>query len=434
MDEPPGYTIILNVFSAQGLNYSLDLSVIAVLLLISVVISVSEAAFFSFQSEDIDTCRKSTSRSEQAIVKLLENPQLLLTTFIVLNYLVKVALITILTLLFWNTNSTNKQDAVLIISGTLLFVFFGELIPKIYARHNNFRIARTMAGICRILVDVFKPISIHLIKIRNIWAKTLSIKPTTKDELSQALELAAVTEGTSEGEKDILRGIVNFGTLTVKQVMRTRTEISAINVEFDFDALMDYVDKSGFSRIPVYSKTIDNIQGVLYIKDLLPFLERPSGFEWQKLLRPGFFVPETKKIDLLLKDFQEKRVHMALVVDEFGGTTGLVTLEDLIEEIIGDINDEFDDVELAIKKIDDKTFVFDGKISLRDFFKALEIDPKIFSDVRGESQSLNGLILELNNELPKPGDQIYFEQFTFVIESMDRKKIKRVRVKVHEQA
>jgi len=431
VDEPPSNTLFLNIFSDQGLTNPLIFAVVAILLLISALLSASEAAFFSIPAEDLDNCRQSKNRNEQAIIALLDRPHLFLVTFIVLSTIVKVGIITISTLLFWDMD---RLGGIVFISSSLILIFFGELIPKMYARQNSISFARAIAGPLKILFVVTKPISIPFIKMRSIWEKKFVEKRSNAEELSQALELAAGIEGTSEGEKDILRGIVNFGTLTVKQVMRTRSEISAINLESTFEELMDAVNKSGFSRIPVYRKTIDTIEGVLYIKDLLPFLDHESGFEWQKLLRPGFFVPESKKIDLLLKDFQEKRVHMALVVDEYGATKGLVTLEDLIEEIIGEINDEFDEVDIAFKRIDDKTFVFDGKTTLHDFCKALDIDPKTLSTVRGESESLGGLILELNNELPKTGDHINYEQFTFVIESVDRKRIKRVRVKVHEQA
>jgi putative hemolysin len=252
--------------------------------------------------------------------------------------------------------------------------------------------------------------------------------------LNQALEMTAVNHGsTNEDEKEILRGIVNFGTLTVKRVMRTRSRISAADISLNFHQLMEYVSKSGYSRVPVYKKNLDRIEGVLHIKDLLPFMENDLSFQWQDLLRPGFFVPATKKLDSLLKDFQEKHVHMAIVVNEYGGTLGLITLEDIIEEIMGDINDEFDEVGLHYQKIDDNTFVFEGKTSLHDFCKLINVDPTTFDPVRGESKSLGGLILELNRELPRTGSQITFERFTFAIESADRKKIKRVKVSIHDQ-
>jgi gliding motility-associated protein GldE len=257
---------------------------------------------------------------------------------------------------------------------------------------------------------------------------------TTVEELNQALELTTENNETTEEEKDILKGIVNFGTLTVKQVMKSRVDISAVDAELNFTELMEQVNKSGFSRIPVYRETIDSVEGILYTKDLLPYLDEIENFKWQKLLRPSFFVPETKKLDSLLKDFQSKRVHMAIVVDEYGGTAGIVTLEDLIEEIIGDINDEFDEVNLGYQKLDDHTFIFEGKISIHDLCKALEVDSSMFDEVKGESESLGGLILELHSALPKAGDQVTFDRFTFTVLNVDKKRISRVRVAVHQEA
>lgn len=430
MDEPPSY-----IFLDQGLGYPLIFAATVVLLLISALISASEAALFSLQSEDLESYRQSSKRNEQDIIGLLDDPHLLLVTLIMMNSIVKVGIVTISTLLMLNPVNAGTPIGVVIIGTTLSIIFFSDLIPRIYAKRNNKHFSSMVAGTWRILVVICRPIAVPVMKMRRAWERKFVGKSSPVEELSQALELAAGDAGTSEGEKDILRGIVNFGTLTVKQVMRTRSEISAISVDSNFDELMEYVNKSGFSRIPVYRKTIDTIEGVLYIKDLIPFLEHQKGFEWQRLLRPGFFVPETKKIDLLLKDFQEKRVHMALVSDEYGHTMGLVTLEDLIEEIIGEINDEFDGLDLTFKKIDERTFVFDGKLSVEDFCRALDIDSIVLTTAPGDSPSLGGLILEVNNGvLPKPGDQIEYEQFTFLIESVDRKRIKRVRVKVHAQA
>jgi gliding motility-associated protein GldE len=253
------------------------------------------------------------------------------------------------------------------------------------------------------------------------------------DELNQALELTANQE-TTEEEKGILKGIVNFGTLTVKQVMTSRMDITAIDIETDYHDLMDQINKTGFSRIPVYSETIDKIEGILYIKDLLPHLHEEEDFHWQKLLRQGLFVPESKKIDDLFKDFQEKHMHMALVIDEYGGTEGLITLEDIIEEIVGEINDEFDeDKDITYKKIDSNTYVFEGKTSLIDFCKVLQIEPSFFEAIKGESESLGGLLLELNQKMPNAGEKIRYEHFLFTIVAVDQKRIKRVRVYMDSQ-
>ena len=254
------------------------------------------------------------------------------------------------------------------------------------------------------------------------------------EELNTAFVQTPEDKGTTTPrEKEILLSIANFGKLTVSQVMRTRNEISAVDFSRNFTSLMSYVDTCGFSRIPVFRNTIDTIEGILYIKDLLPFLDHPEDFQWQSLIRPGLFVPESKKIDSLLKDFQEKRVHMAIVVDAHGKTNGLVTLEDLIEEIIGEINDEFDAEAFANKKAGE-TFLFDGKTSLQDFCAALEIDRRTLSRVSAESKNLSDFIISLNPGHSKAGDKINFEQLTFIVESADRNGIKSVRVKVHEQA
>jgi gliding motility-associated protein GldE len=247
------------------------------------------------------------------------------------------------------------------------------------------------------------------------------------DDIHQALELTTAQE-TTDKEKGILKGIVNFGTLSVKQVMRSRMEITALDFETDFHELMDKINKSGHSRIPVYSETIDKIEGILYTKDLLAHIEKDDDFKWQDLLRPGFFIPETKKVDSLLKDFQEKRVHMAIVVDEYGGTSGLITMEDVIEEIVGEINDEFDTDGVPYNKLDDSTFIFEGRTSLNDFCKIVGADVNIFDEVKGESESLGGLLLELHSKLPRVGEKISYGLFVFTVVSVDNKRIKRVRV------
>lgn len=312
---------------------------------------------------------------------------------------------------------------------TFAIVFFGEIVPKVYANQARTTFALSLAPVLSFFNSILKPISWFLMAFSNLVEKRVEQKgySLSVDELNQALELT--TEDTPEDEKEILRGIVNFGTLSVKQVMRSRLDITAIDVEMDFHELMDKINKSGYSRIPVFEETIDNILGVLYIKDLLPFIERDENFAWKELIRKSFFIPETKKVDALLKDFQKMRVHMAIVVDEYGGTSGLVTLEDLIEEIIGEINDEFDDTDdIFFQELDNDTFIFEGKVSLNDFCKKLDLDPQLFEEVKGESESLGGLLLELNSKLPKNGTKIKFEDFEFTVLSVDARKIKKVKV------
>jgi len=432
VDEPPSYYFIVNIYSL-GIPHPIVIGALVLLVLVSAMVSVSEIVFFSLQPDEIDTFKKSKGTSDKAIVSLMENQQLLLASMMVINTIVKVTIVTTVALVILGTSAGLGKVLLTIFSTTLVLVLFGEFIPKVYAEHNRIASVRTLAGFWKTTVSICRPVLHPIIRLRNIWSKRFIRERTTADELSEVLEMATGDKETSEGEKEILRGIVNFGTLTVRQVMRTREEISSFNIDSNFNELLSYVNASGFSRIPVYKNTIDTVKGVLYIKDLLPYLEHSSDFKWQELLRPGLFVPETKKIDLLLKDFQEKRVHMAIVVNEAHATTGLVTLEDLIEEIIGEINDEFDEVDQPFRKIDDNTFVFDGRTTFEDFCKLIEIDIDTITRQFNERDSLEKILLELSDELPHSGDQINFEQFNFVIESVVGKKIKRVRVIVHEE-
>lgn len=436
MDEPPSL-FLANILSMElSPFYVFSFIAIAILLFMSAMISASEVAFFSLKADDLDRCRESDDKRYLNIIDLLKRPRLLLATILIMNNFVNVGVVTISTFLMWdmaNTrNPTETIVGVVTFATTFAITFFGEIIPKVYATQRNLFIAHMMASVWKVLERICRPISYILMGMSSLIERRIEKKgySSTVEELNQALELTTGNKETSQDEKDILKGIVNFGTLAVKQVMRSRLEISAVEVELNFRELLDAVSKSGFSRIPVYKETVDRIEGILYTKDLLPYLGETEAFQWQKLLRPGFFVPETKRLDSLLKDFQSKHVHMAIVADEYGGTSGLVTLEDLIEEIIGEINDEFDEVAVPYQKIDDRTFVFEGKISLHDFCKALELDPQYFDDVKGESESLGGLMLELHSSMPNAGDKITYDRFLFTIVSVDQKRIKRIRVTI----
>ena len=349
-----------------------------------------------------------------------------------------IAIVTLSTFFTWELVGTKTTEGrvVVVLSAVVTFVilFFGEVVPKNFANQNNEKFAKTTAKPLLFLEKILRPLSWLLISVTNIIEKNVERKGVdlTVDELNHALEITT-GDDTSEEEKGILKGIVNFSTLTVKQVMKSRMDITAIDMELDFHELMDRINKSGFSRIPVYNETIDKIEGVLYIKDLIAHVDKDETFAWQTLLRPGFFVPENKKVDGLLKDFQEQRVHMAIVVDEYGGTSGLITLEDIIEEIVGEINDEYDDEEIAYNKLDKSTYVFEGKTSLNDFCKIIEVEATYFDDVKGESESLGGLLLELSNKLPRAGEKIEFERFLFTIVAVDLRRIKRVRVLIRPQ-
>lgn len=407
---------------------------ILVLLLLSGLVSGSEVAFFSLTHEQIQDAKTSQNKNDQFISRLVLDPKRLLATILILNNLINIFIVTISTFATWKVVGSKDAGGVIIIvltvSITTLIIFFGEIVPKVYANHNNVRFARFTAPILTFADKLLRPVSWGLMALSNIIERRVEKKGynLSVDEIHQALEITADKEVTEE-EKDMLKGIVNFSTLSVKQIMKSRIDITALDVSTDFHELMNQVNKTGYSRIPIYSETIDKIEGILYIKDLLPHLDKNDEFRWQTLLRPGFFVPESKKIDDLFKDFQEKQVHMAIVVDEYGGTSGLITLEDVIEEIVGEINDEFDeDHDIAYNKLDNNTYVFEGKTSLNDFCKITSSDPTTFDKIKRESESLGGLLLELNTKLPHAGEKIRFGKFLFTVVAVDQKRIKRVRV------
>lgn len=432
-DSSTGNFLLANVDSGNVAFFVVTGLMLVVLLFLSALVSGSEVAFFSFSSTDVAECRKNQQPQDARILQLLENPKKLLATILILNNFLNIAFVTLSTYLTWRIIGSKTTEGVVVTALTFLvtfaIVFFGEVVPKVYASQNNLKFARHTSGLLAWGDTIFSPLAWVLMSISNVIEKRVERKgyQITVDHLNHALDITT-SENTSEEEKGILKGIVNFGQLSVKQVMRSRMDITAFDIEYDFHELMDRVNKSGYSRVPVYHETIDQLEGVLYVKDLLPYLNEGDDFKWQSLLRPAFFVPENKKIDSLLKDFQLKRIHIAIVVDEYGGTSGLITLEDIIEEIVGEINDEFDDDDIAYNKLDDSTYIFEGKTSLNDFCKIIGEDPAIFEDIKGESESLGGLLLELNTKLPRAGERIYYDKFVFTVVSADMKRIKRIRV------
>ncbi|MDO8967687.1 MAG: gliding motility-associated protein GldE [Algoriphagus sp.] len=434
MDDPyPSYYLIAQIIEPSFSYFFINGLILVLLLIGSALASGSEVAFFSLTNDEIASLQDSENKRGRQVANLLANPKKLLSTILILNNLINIGIVTLTTFVSWSLFGMNATGIIVILVQTVgitfAIVFFGEIVPKVYANQSRIPFALTLAPILSFFSSILKPVSWFLMAFSNLIEKRVELKgySLSVDELHQALELT--TEDTPNEEKDILKGIVNFGTLSVKQVMRSRMDITAIDVEMDFHELMDKINKSGYSRIPVFEETIDNILGVLYIKDLLPFIEKDEDFAWKDLIRKSFFVPETKKVDVLLKDFQKMRVHMAIVVDEYGGTSGLVTLEDLIEEIIGEINDEFDDTnDIFFQELDNDTFIFEGKVSLNDFCKKLELDSQVFEGVKGESESLGGLLLELNSKLPKNGTKIKFEDFEFTVLAVDARKIKKVKV------
>lgn len=438
-DEPEPSLALLTQLTELGTPYLL-INAIAFLLLVigSSLVSGSEVAFFSLTDDQLSSL-DDESKVDHAIVSLLKRNKQLLATILILNNLINIAIVTLSTFFTWSLVGTKTPEGtvVVILSAVVTFIilFFGEVVPKNFANQHNLQFARLTVRLLFVSERIFRPISFILISVTNVIEKNVEKKGKniTVDELNQALEITT-DENTTEEEKGILKGIVNFSTLTVKQVMKSRMDLTALDIELDFHELMDKINKSGFSRIPVFNETIDKIEGILYIKDLIGHIDQDENFEWQNLLRPGFFVPENKKVDSLLKDFQENRVHMAIVVDEYGGTSGLITMEDIIEEIVGEINDEYDDEEIAYNKLDNSTFIFEGKTSLNDFCKVVGIEPSEFDEVKGESESLGGLLLELSNKLPRAGEKIEFKQFLFTIVAVDLRRIKRVRVLIRPHA
>lgn len=436
IDDPdPGSILLLMVLqNSPALFYIVNGFVLILLLVLSGLVSGSEVAFFSLSPKEIQLLKDGTS-VEKRIYSLISKPKRLLATILILNNFINIAFVTLSTIITWQiTDSHSAKGQIVIILTviiTFLIVYFGEVVPKIYANQRSIGFAKLTVPLLNFAFKFFKPISWLLTTFSLFLESKIRRKGymISAVQLNQALELT-ITEDTPEEEKGILKGIVNFGQLSVKQVMRSRVDITAFEDALDFHELMDKINKSGYSRIPIYKETIDNIEGILYSKDLLPHLNKKESFKWQKLIRPALFIPETKKIDTLLKDFQEKHVHMAIVVDEYGGTSGLVTLEDVIEEIVGEIHDESDDDEIIYNKVDEQTYIFEGKTTLIDFYKITGQDSAIFEKVKGESESLGGLILELNSKLPGTGEIIIFERYEFIIIAVDQKRIKRIKVRI----
>ncbi|MVM40521.1 gliding motility-associated protein GldE [Spirosoma sp. HMF3257] len=412
-------------------------ALILLLLTLAGLVSASEAAFFSLSPDDRAHCRESSSADEKRIALLLERPKRLLASLVIFNNLLNIAIVVIVSYLTWEVTKVSSGSGWILtgmaLATTIAIVLFGEIVPKVYASQNNLIVARQTAPLAQLGLAVFRPLAMMLVSLSNQVDKRIQRRgyKLSVEELSQAVELTGINATVEE--KEILKGIVNFSNLTARQVMRARLDISAVNDDLPFSELLDQINASGYSRVPVYGESLDQIEGVLYIKDLLPHIHADDSFRWQSLLRPAFFIPENKKVDDLLQDFQKRRVHMAIVVDEYGGTRGLVTLEDIIEEIFGDINDEFDDeTPVGYRREDAQTVVFEGKLPLTDVCRVLNVDATTFEAVQGDSESLGGLLLELFNRLPKSGDKTTYAGFVFDVVSADDKRINEVRVRKGE--
>ena len=404
------------------------------LLLASALISGAEVAFFSLTPSVIEQAKESEPKRTEKIERLLKQPKRLLATILVANNFINIAIV----LLFANLSNSllsgveNEltQLFIEVVVITFIILLFGEILPKIYANRNNLSFAQFIAGTIYALDAYFlfyltRPMSY----VTHVLEKRFGQRSSSfsVDELSQALELTEQNDTTQEEDK-ILQGIVAFGNTDTKQVMCPRVDVFALSTSMSLDEILPQLIEEGYSRIPVYKERLDIIEGILYSKDLMPNLHLPN-FDWTTLLRPAYFVPENKKLDDLLKEFQQKKIHIAVVVDEYGGTSGVVTLEDLIEEIVGDITDEFDDEDIEYSKIDEKNYVFEAKVSLKDFYRITDLPiEEEFEKAKGEAETLGGFIIEVAGQLPRLRQKLNFENISFTIESVDKKRIKRVKV------
>ena len=430
MDPEP--TSLLITLSVDNVSLVMSIILLFILLLCSALISGAEVALFSLTRSDLNSGLEENSKQIQIISKLLERPKKLLATILVANNFINIGIVILFAfigeMVFYNIKIPVVRFLLEVVLVTFLILLFGEIIPKIYASRNSVKFSKFMAYPIKVLDVVFSPLSVPMRHLTIFIHNKLGKQKTniSVDQLSQALELTRESDTTHEEHK-ILQGIVSFGNTDTKQVMRPRIDIFALQSEQKYIEIIPEIIKNGYSRIPVYKDSIDTVIGILYVKDLLPYLDRKQ-FDWTTLLREPFFVPENKKLDDLMVEFQTKKVHLAVVVDEYGGTSGLVSLEDVIEEIVGDISDEFDDDDLAYTKIDDYNFSFDGKTTLKEFYRVIHIeDESDFEDYKGEAETLAGFVLEISGIFPKKNSKINFKKYVFTIEELDKKRIKQVK-------
>ncbi|MCK0146297.1 gliding motility-associated protein GldE [Arenibacter sp. F26102] len=441
--DPDPLSLILN-FIAIDSGFTLKIAILLILLFCSALISGAEVAFFGLSQTDVNEIEEKKTAKGKIVVQLLDRPKKLLATILIANNAINIAVV----LLFNNIGDTLFADITYTIFGilpvrfllevvvvTFLILMFGEILPKVYANRNRFTFAFFMTYPLKVLDFIFSPLSLPMRSATIFMYNKLGKQKSNLNvgHLSQALELTSEGDTTVEEQK-ILEGIVSFGNTDTKQVMRPRIDIFALNEEMKFLEVLGEIKTHGYSRIPVFSQNMDNVLGVLYVKDLLPYIDRKT-FNWMSLIREPYFVPENKKLDNLLLDFQTKKNHLAIVVDEYGGTSGIVTLEDIIEEIVGDISDEFDDEDLIFSKLDDFNYVFDGKTALKDFYRVAKIeDEDDFEEKKGESETVAGFVLEIAGSFPKRGEVVIFKDYQFVVESLDKKRLKQIKITLPHEA
>ena len=450
MDPDPG-NYVSSIFLLDQLPWwpelTLEFILFGLLIMISFMASSAEVAFFSLTKAEIDDLKDDESKKSQQIWRLfskpdrIDGPKQLLATILITNNFVNVAAILVASNILrtfgsiyeWGDSIRFLLEVVVI---TSVLLFFGEIIPKVYAARYKTRLVNLMARPFEVLKRVFRPLSRTLIRATKFIDRRVQLKETHVSlvDLKHAIDLTT-TDIADKEEKEILKGIVNFGNIPVKSIMRARVDVVAVDIHTPLEELVQFINDQSYSRLPVYEESLDNIQGILHIKDLLPYLKSESiPLDLPGVLREVYFIPESKKIDGLLADFKSQRLHMAIVVDEFGGTAGLVTLEDVIEEIFGEINDEFDSEDWVYTKMSENTYIFEGRISLNDVKKILDLSDEIFEDARGDSDSLGGLILELHGKIPDVGDLIQYQNFDLHVEAISKNRISMIKFVINEEA
>ncbi len=436
--DPDPLNIALPLMALTTPFLSFKIGFLFFLIACSALVSGAEVAFFGLSSTELGLLEKQGNAKGGLVIKLLDKPKKLLATILIANNAINIGIVLLFSDLgnaFFSSISYVLFDFVSlkflleVVLVTFLILMFGEILPKVYASRNRLFFAQFMAMPIKIIDVIFTPLSMPMRGISLFLHERLGKQKSTLsvDHLSQALELTSEGDTTKEEQK-ILEGIVSFGNTDTKQVMRPRIDIFALSDSMKFTEVLESITKHGYSRIPVFKEHIDQVIGVLYVKDLLPYIDRKT-FNWSALIRPTYFVPENKKLDNLLLEFQAKKMHLAIVVDEFGGTSGIVTLEDIIEEIVGDISDEFDDEDLVYSKLDPYNFVFEGKTVLKDFYKVTKIaDETLFENQKGESETIAGFVLEIAQGFPKRGTKIPFHHYIFTVESLDKKRLRQIKV------
>ena len=432
IDDPFDFLLFIEDIGNFSVEIILSLFVVVFLIALSALVSGSEVSFFSLNATKLDELSKVDQKRERQIRKLLSNPNKLLATILIANNFINVSIIIVsyyITLELFDFSESDKliQFLIQVVLITFILVLLGEITPKVYAKQNAVTFSKRMIPLINIMDFIFTPLSFILLASTSFIDNRLKKKSSnvSMQEISQAIDLTSNNDKHSE--KRILKSIVEFSNIDVKEIMKPRTDVIALEMNVSFDEVIKVILSSSYSRIPVYEDTFDNIKGILYIKDLLPYLNKKK-LDWIDLCHPPLFVPETKKINDLLKEFQDKKIHLSIVVDEYGGTSGIVTLEDILEEIVGEINDEFDDDGEQYSKLDDDTFLFEAKTSLNDFLRIVEGESDYFDDIKGDNDTIAGIILEKTGVIPKTAEEIIFDPYLFIIESVDDRKIKRVKV------